>query len=605
MRGASGGRDGRPAVFPHADVHESIGGIPMSARRGVLILVVLFLVTAGAMFYVFSTLGTTSKPRHTRTMLVWDVPYDLPEAHAPVRGFSLAFSGLHSQKPTVFEVTQAIRHAAEDTRVRSMVLHIETLGWGWAKVEEVREALVAFRATGKPLYATMAFGGEREYLLASAAETIGMQPADPLQLDGLAAGAMFFRGALDKLGVTPNFEHVGEYKSAVEQYTRKDLSPAGRVAEEAVIDDLYGAFLEAAAGARGMEVADMRSAVEAGPYLPFAALEAGLIDTVLYRAQLDTLAATQDGGPLPDTDFDTYTRASGRSRGPKVALLVASGVIAPGRSQVSPYDGEIAGSETLIDAIRDIREDGSIEGLVLRIDSPGGSVQASDEILGELLRCRKQMPVVVTMSDLAASGGYYIAMAADSIVAQPTTQTGSIGIYGGKMNISGLFEKLGLSIELFTRGPNATLLSPYADWSDAQRALFHAQLESHYANFLAYVAENRGITLEEADSLGRGRVWSGVSASRIGLIDGTGGFTRAFEMIRGLAGIEAGAEVQVLRFPRTRRTFLTQVVGELFNEDELAARTFEWPRLVRAWMVAARFPAGTPVAIIPWVVDAR
>jgi protease-4 len=577
----------------------------MSARRGILILVVLFLVSAGALFYVFSTLGRASAPRHARTMLVWDVPYDLPEAPAPARAFSLALSGFYSDRPTVYDVTSAIRRAAADGHVRSMVLHVGTLNWGWAKIEEVREALLEFRASGKPLYATLAFGGEREYLLASAAETVGMQPTDPLYLDGLAAGAMFFRGTLDKLGVSPNFEHVGEYKSAVEQYTRKDLSPAGREAEEAVIDDLYGAFLRSAAGARDMTEAEMRAVVEAGPYLPFEAQAAGLIDTVLYRPQVDSLAAEDARGTLPDTDFDAYAKTGSHGRGPKVALLVASGVIAPGRSDLSPVEGEIVGSETMRDAIRDIQEDGSIEGLVLRIDSPGGSVQASDEIFAELLRCQQQMPVVVTMSDLAASGGYYIAMAADSIVAQPSTQTGSIGIYGGKMNVRGLFEKLGLTIDLFTRGPNATLLSPFADWNDEQRRLFHDQLETHYAGFVGYVADNRGFTTEHADSLGRGRVWSGAAAARLGLVDANGGFARALRMVRGLAGIEPDAEITVLRFPRPKHRFLSQVLNELFSEDEYAARGLELPRLARAWIAAARLPAGTPVALMPWCIEAR
>ncbi len=578
----------------------------MSARRGVLILLVLFLVSAGALYYAFSTLGRPVTPHHARTMLVWDVPYDLPEADPPSRALSFAFAGLRADRPTVFEITGAIRRAAHDDHVRSMVLHVQTLGWGWAKIQEVRDALLDFRASGKPLFATIAFGGEREYLLASAARTIAMQPADPLQLDGLAAGAMFFRGALDKLGVSPNYEHVGEYKSAVEQYTRKDLSVPARMAEEAVIDDLYGAFLDAAADARGMPPEDMRAAVEGGPYLPFDALAEGLIDTVLYQAQLDTLAAEDRRGPLPDTDLEDYAREGGAGHGPKIALLVASGVIAPGRSEISPYDGEIVGSETMIDAIRDIRDDDSIQGLVLRIDSPGGSVQASDEILNELLRCQQQMPVVVTMSDLAASGGYYIAMAADSIVAQPSTQTGSIGIYGGKMNISGLLEKLGLTVDLFTRGPHATLMSPYADWSDAQRKLFHDQLESHYSTFLGYVSDNRGMTLDEADSLGRGRVWSGAAAARLGLVDANGGFVRAFRMVKALAGLDPEAQVTVEPFPRRKHTLLAQMLNELFREDDYSTRLpVEWPRLARAWMVAARFPAGTPVAIMPWCVDAR
>jgi protease-4 len=578
----------------------------MSARRGVLILVILFLVTAGAMAYVFSTIGETPVTRHARTVLVWDVPFDLPESEPPAHAFGLAVAGFQRPSPTVFDVVQSIRRAADDDHVRALVLHVHPIGWGWAKIEEVRDALLAFRESGKPVYATIAYGGEREYWLASAAKTIGMQPVDPLYLDGLAAGAMFFRGTLDKLGVTPNFEHVGEYKSAVEQYTRKELSAPGRVAEEAVIDDLYGAFLESAAVARGMSADDMRAKVEAGPYLPEVALAAGLIDTVLYRSQFDSLAARRGQESLPETEFDDYLRRGhGRGAGPRIALLVASGAIAPGRSDVSPYEGSVVGSETMIEAIRDIREDDSIEGLVLRIDSPGGSVQASDEILNELRLCAEQMPIVVTMSDLAASGGYYIAMAADSIVARSTTQTGSIGIYGGKLNIRGLFEKAGLSIDLFTRGPNSTLLSPYADWDEGQRKIFHDQLEAHYAGFIGHVAANRGISREEADSLGRGRVWSGNAARIHGLIDDTGGFERAFEMMRGLAGYEPGEDLRIEPFPRVRYSWMSGFLADLFEEEASVVRAIEWPRLAQAWLVAARLPAGAPLALMPWCVEAR
>jgi protease-4 len=577
----------------------------MSAARGVLILVVLFLVCAGAMMFVLTTFRGRPAPLTDRTMLVWKVPYDLPESVPPVRAFPFALSGFTPIRPTVYDVTDAIRHAARDDRVLSMVIHVELINWGWAKIEEVREALVEFRESGKPLYATLAYGAEREYLLASVAGTIGMQPADPLQLDGLAAGAMFFRGALDKLGVTPNFEHVGEYKSAVEQYTRSELSPAGREAEEAVIDDIYGAFLRAAGESRGMTERQMREAVESGPYQPWDALAAGLIDTVLYRAQVDSLAATDPLGHLSDTDFRTYARSPRKRRGPRIALVVASGVIMPGRSELAPYDGEIVGSETMIDAIRDVMKDEAIRGLVLRIDSPGGSVQASDEILAELRRCGQKMPIVVTMSDLAASGGYYIAMAADSIVAHTTTQTGSIGIYGGKLNVRGLLDKLGVSIDLFTRGPNATLLSPFADWNDDQRRIYQRQLETHYAGFLQYVAENRAIPYERADSLGRGRVWSGAAAARLGLVDATGGFARAFRVARELAGLEPDANITVVRFPRTRHTFLAQILSEMWSEESNARRGFEWPRLAQAWLAVSRFPPGAPVALMPWAVEAR
>jgi protease-4 len=206
----------------------------------------------------------------------------------------------------VFEVTRAIRRAAADENVRGLVMHVGPIGWGWATIEEVRAALEVFSESGKPLYASIAYGGEREYLLASSAGTLAMQPVDPLYLDGLAAGAMFFRGTLDKLGVTPNFEHVGEFKSAVEQYTRKDLSPAGREAQDAVIDDLYGAFLEAAAVSRDVDAAEMRRRVEAGPYLPADAVSGG-------EARLVARHHGERGHPGAERSREPASRAAAHS----------------------------------------------------------------------------------------------------------------------------------------------------------------------------------------------------------------------------------------------------------------------------------------------------
>jgi protease-4 len=299
------------------------------------------------------------------------------------------------------------------------------------------------------------------------------------------------------------------------------------------------------------------------------------------------------------------SRRGGGGSGPKVALLVASGTIAPGKSDISPYSGSLVGSETMMEALRDIREDETIEGLVLRIDSPGGSVQASDEILAELLLCREEMPIVVTMSDLAASGGYYIAMAADSIVAHPTTQTGSIGIYGGKLNVRGLYEKLGLSIELFTRGENATLLSPYADWNEAQRQMYLDQLQAHYRMFLEYVAANRDFTTEAVDSLARGRVWTGRAALGNGLVDANGGFDRAFDMIRSLAGYDEETTLQIESFPRVERSWLAELLTEMLSEEESSVRMMHWPRLAQAWFAASQWPEGVPIALMPWVIEAR
>lgn len=582
----------------------------MSATRsGILILIVVVILAAAGMFFVLSMMltGTSAPKTPSSTIVVWDVPYSLPEIEPPARTFPFYVSGYTPRRPTVFSMSSAIRRAAYDDRVRGLVLHIGFTSWGWATVAEVRDAIVAFRETGKPVYATLEWGGEREYLLATAADVIAVPPTVPVQLDGLAAGAMFFKGTFDKIGINANFERIGEYKSAVEQYSRKDLSPEAREMLEATIDDMYATFLESAGAARGMEVEEMKRRVEGGPYSAAEARDLGLIDSLLHVVELDSLATRRGGKRLEITDLKSYERGLGpRRSAADVALVVASGTIAPGKSQVAPYQGSLVGSETLIEALRDAREDDGIDAIVLRIDSPGGSAQASDDILQELNRCRAVKPLIVSMSDLAASGGYYIALAGDSIVSHASTQTGSIGIYGGKFNLRGLYEKLGITVDLVTRGPNATILSPWSDWSEEERAQYRKQLSSFYERFVALTAERRGMSFEEADALARGRVWTGRRAVENGLVDEIGTLQTAFRMAKSMIGVDPDELVAVHRFPRRETTFLGSLLEELFHEEDTRSQELiELPPFVQSWIAAARLPAGSFIALMPWSVDAR
>jgi protease-4 len=581
----------------------------MSASRAVL-LVVVFVVLAGAAFMFMMIalfLRGPSSRTASDTVLVWDVNASLPEIEPPGRTFPFYLSGYRPSRPTVFSMTRAIRHAATDDRVRGLVLHIGVLDWGWARVEEVREAVLDFRESGKPVFATLEWGGELEYLLATAANVIAVPPTVPVQLDGLAAGAMFYKGTLDKLGISPNFENVGVYKSAVEQYTRADLSEPAQEALDAVLDGIYQGFTERAGAARGMSGEDMRRLVEAGPHGAREAQVLGLIDSVMYATELDSLATSSNGKPRETKRLQEYARGVRNPVGaPTIALVVASGAIAPGKSRSAPFQGTLVGAETLVEALRDAREDHSIEAIVLRVDSPGGSAQASDDILRELRRCREAKPLVVSMSDLAASGGYYIAMAADSIVTHDATQTGSIGIYGGKLNVRGLYEKLGLTIDLVTRGPHAGILSPWTDWSDEERRVFHQQLARFYEGFVALVAESRGMSIESVEVVARGRVWTGKDAIAHGLADRTGGLETAFHIAKTLAEIDASEPIAVERFPRIERSFLGQLLEDLIaDEDADMESAIRLPPVVQAWILAATLPSGVAIAVMPWSVDVR
>jgi protease-4 len=321
----------------------------------------------------------------------------------------------------------------------------------WGRLQELREAVLDFRRSGKPVTAFLEFGGDREYYLASAADKVYLLPTSSLDLTGIANYEIFLRGVFDKVGAYPDFVHIGEYKTATNQLTETGMTPEHREMATALTRDTFEQLLAGIADGRKKTEADVRALVDRGPFLPQGAMQAGLVDGVAYQDQLDDLEPVlRQGGRAVDwvevKDYDTGGGGVRLRRRPRIAVLYAVGTIVSGRSGFDATDGDIVGSESIVEDIRRIRDDRSIRGIVLRIDSPGGSSVASDVILRELMLTKErapERPIVVSMSDLAASGGYYIALAGDEIVAQPGTLTGSIGIYTGKIVYGGTLASWG------------------------------------------------------------------------------------------------------------------------------------------------------------------
>jgi protease IV len=579
----------------------------MSARRAVLVFVVLFAVLGAAVLIAALAMRGPNQSTQESTVLVFNVPEQLDEAVPPAGGLlELA----QRDRPTVWAFAHGIRRAASDPHVVALVLHIDGIDWGWAKVAEMRDAIAVFRRTGKPVYAALSGGGEREYLLASIAGTIASPPLAVLQLDGLSASALFLRGTFDKVGVTPNFAQVGRFKSAVEGYTRTGMSPPSREMLQDLVDDQFALLADSVGAARGMPPDSVIRMLEDGPFAAGEALARGLVDTLLYRAEVDSLATAGDDGRRPTLTLARYLdRIDTRGGGAHVALITAAGVIAEGRSRSGgPGQGDVLGAQTIIKALREVGDRSSIKAVVLRIDSPGGSAQASDEIWSEVKRCARRKPLIVTMSDLAASGGYYIAAAADSIVAQPATLTGSIGAFGGKLNMLGLYHKLGLNVETVSRGRHAEMLSAFRDFTPEEAARFQSQMEGVYRTFVSRVSDGRHLSTVAVDSVGQGRVWTGRSARQRGLVDALGGFERAFTMARQRAGIAEDEVIAVEVFPRNERTLFQRLLADLFSEDndpdEMVAGA-ALPPVVQAWLAAASFPSGAALALMPWSIEIR
>lgn len=578
----------------------------MASRRAAVLLIVLI----GLLGIVGLCVAVAFRPRVgtglTHAVLSFEVPDELQESQAPNSGFP--FASFQIDRPTLWDVVRGIRSAADDDRVEALVLHIEDLDWGWAKVAEVREAVLAFRASGKPVVATLAGGGELEYYLASAADRIASPPLATLQLDGLTASALFMRGAFDKLDVRPNFAHVGQYKSGVEGYTRNEMSGPAREALDAVVEDLYQIVADTVASSRGMSADSVKSLLDRGPFLAGEALSADLIDTLQYAADVESMVVRQGHSRRRIETFRRYLdRLPEVDAGTRIALITAEGEIMPGESYESPGGGRILGEQTVIEALRDAADRSSVEAIVLRIDSPGGSADASDHIWNEVVRAARRKPLIVSMSDLAASGGYYIAAGADSIVAQPGTLTGSIGVYGGKFNILGLYRKLGLNVETVSRGRNAEMMSPYRDFTPEEEARFNRQMEATYRTFVSRVSEGRKLDAAWVDSVGQGRVWSGVRGRDNRLVDALGGLERAFAMARDRAGLDPDEPLGVEVYPRVERTFFQRMVSNLVgeNEEDAMAAMLRSSPAWQVWARATRFPVGVALALLPWQIDVR
>jgi protease-4 len=503
---------------------------------------------------------------------------------------------LERRAPTLRTLVAGLDRAAGDAKVTAVVLRVSALpDAGWGKVQELRDAITRFRKSGKPAYAHIEFVGNKEYYLATACTSIYAVPTALLDVTGLRSETTFFGGTLEKLGVQAQFEGVGKYKNAPNQFTERGFTEPHREQMEALLDSVYEQYVSAIRVGRKKTAEEVQAIIDAGPYNAASALKAGLVDELLYEDQLQD--RMQDAGRLTP---GRYAR-SGGGRGfgldsrPKVALVYVVGEIVPGESLAGPFGGQVAGSDTVAAALRNARKDGDIKAIVLRVDSPGGSGTASDVIWREVALARKEKPVVVSMGDVAASGGYYVAMGSDVIVAQPGTITGSIGVFGGKFALRGLYDKLGISKEVLARGQHADLFTEYRPWTDEERQKVRSLMVAFYEDFLTRVAEGRKKTRDEVDAVAQGRVWTGTEALHHGLVDRLGGLDDALALAKERARIGKDQEVQVVVLPERKGLLETILERQEDGAVEVALprdvrSLLRWSRLFGDGGLTARLP---------------
>jgi protease-4 len=479
----------------------------------------------------------------------------------PLRPTDSGLAALRARhRPTLRDVVETVLYAARDDRVTALVCRVGATLGGLATVQELTDALRTFAATGKPTVAhAESFGelrsGTVPYLLATAFSEIHLQPTGDVPLMGVLSEVTFLRGALDKIGVEPQFGHRHEYKNASDVLTERGFTPAHREAVEAVVDSWSTQIVATIATARGLEPAAVRDAIDHAPLSAHEALEHRLVDRLAYRDETvdDVRARVSDDAELTQLrDYRTsiQPRQRWRARRAKViGLIGAEGPITQGRER-GVLSGPIVTSDRLTAALRLAAQDDDIAAVVLRVNSPGGSAVASDAIHREVLRTRRAgTPVVAWMGDVAGSGGYFIAMGAEPIVAQPGTLTGSIGVVGGKAVMTELEDKLGLGTEAVARGANARFYSSTAPFSSDERERLDAWLDRVYDDFTEKVGEDRGLTRDQVDRIARGRIWTGAQAHDHGLVDQLGGYTAALDAVREQLALPADAPLRVRPYP--------------------------------------------------------
>ena len=454
---------------------------------------------------------------------------------------------------------------------------------GWASLHELRTALIRVRNAGGHVFAYLEDARLKDYYLASVAEQVYIHPAGELATFGLAATTLYFKGALDKLGVQAEGLHIAEYKSAHEAFTRTGPSDPDRQQREAILDDTYAQIVRDVAQARGLSESQVRGVIDEAPHGPTQAVAQRLADKVMHRDEVIDAISTAVGARVRFAKFeDTEPEQPTWATEPYLAVVLVEGTIIDGESRTIPFlNIQFAGSDTLVQQLRNLRGDPLCKGIVLRVNSPGGSALASDIIWREVWRTqdafdknpRRSPPIVVSMGDVAASGGYYVAMGARQVFADPTTLTGSIGVVSLHFDLSGLLARLGISTSTFQRGKNADIGSLYRPYTDDQRARMDASMRRIYDLFRARVAEGRKLTVEAVDQLGRGHVYSGTDAKDLKLVDELGGLREALAAVQAKADIPARRDLDLRVFPRQRRLvdiLLEQVIPR--SEKGLQAR---------------------------------
>ena len=571
----------------------------MKSWMKITLLVLAILISVGVFYYLLLSSFMESAPPISRdSYLELNIYGEIPE-----RSYSDPFSRIFTSEPPSMEgLLDCINKAAIDPKIKGIVLRPLGSSIGWGKIEELRDALFQFQETGKPVYVYLEMAGNRDYYLSLTGDMIFGSPTGMLMINGLLGGSYFIKGTFDKIGVEADFIAHGKYKNAPDIFTRSDMSPAQREVINSILDDYFGRYVKSIGEERDLDQETVRKLINRGMYTISDAVEKGLADTVMYFNEFKDYLKKMNGRSPRFVSYGRYKKIPMSKLGVKanktIAIIYCSGTIVSGVGDDMSDDGMII-SDGMANTIREVANDNNIKGIVLRVDSPGGSGIASDIIWQEVFEARKKKPVIVSVSDMAASGGYYISVSADSIVCEPSSIIGSIGVFAGKFSLKDLYKKLGINKVEIPRGENSDIFSEHDKFSDEQRTLIKQGIDEFYQIFVDKVAEGRVMTDEEVDAIGQGRVWTGDQAVKNGLVDKIGGIKTAINMVKKMCGIPEGQAVYVRRLPR-QKSLLDRLLSDGLSVKNSSLLNF-LPSNQRSYFQGyLYFKNYEPLAILPF-----
>jgi len=541
-------------------------------RLFALIGLVSFLVVlgiAGLIVLVARSGGSASLP--DSIVLTADLSGGLSDVSDPDTMSRLLFG----QKNTLRDFVDAVDRAADDPRVKALYVQLGGDSLGLAKTQQVRDTIAAFRAKGKYAVAFAdTFGeggpGTRPYYLATACDEIWLLPLGVVGLTGLRSETPFFRGLFDKLGIAPDFEHREEFKTAMNSLTETKMTGPQREEIEAVLTSVSGQIDSGIAASRKLAPDQVAALIDRAPLTADEAQTLGLVTKIGYRDQAMGVARSHAGSGAKLVTFSRYLSAAGRphASGSRIALIYGTGLITRGGNSAALDEREFT-ARAIGRAFAAASRDSDVRAIILRIDSPGGSATASETIWRYVEEARQRgKPVIVTMGDVAASGGYYVATPADKIVAEPATLTGSIGVLGGKIVLGGLLKNIGVSTDAVERGANSGMFSVTSDFSPQARERLNAMLDDTYTGFKNHVANGRHMNADAVEAVAKGRVWTGEEAKQKGLVDALGGYETALGLAREAAKLSADAPLDVVIYPRERGLVATLLNRWRDDDDE-------------------------------------